>query len=138
MRVYSDLLKKPFDTAEELEKAEEEYKKAEEEKVESKKTLAKKVDVAQESVDKAYEELEQARAEVKKILDESNAKMNQIWDSAVNKVREAEHSKFKAIEEYNDKYGTYTVFYDSTKNKDLSKKIINRINNAFNILNWIW
>ena len=144
MRVYSDLLKKPFDTEEEaLEaenkfKAEQEKKKKEEEQKElTKKQLVNKIEEAERNLEKEYENLTNAKEEVKKILEESNKKMDTILNDAKLRVKRAEDARFDAIRNYNKLYGTYTVYYDSNKTDTQNKEFVKRLDNLFNPWDWL-
>ena len=145
MRVYSDLLKKPFDTEEEANEAEEAYKaeqelkaKEAEEKEVTKKAMAKEVENAEHELDAAYDEFEATKEKIRVMLEEQNKVMEDMLSEAREKVKKAERKKFEAIAAYNKKYGVYTVFYDSNKTSDAVKKRLAKLDQYWNDLFGFW
>lgn len=146
MKFYSEILNKLFDSEEEVKTAEDSYRKEQEEKEakkkaealavsKEKKELALAIDEAESNLNKAYDEYEEAKAEVKKILDESNKQMLEIITPAKKKIEEAQKAKFKAIADFNSKFGVYTTQYSG----DRAYKEFNRAKSWINdMFDKIW
>lgn len=99
-KVYSDVLKKPFDTVEELVAAEQKYHELElekEAKAQQKKQRA-------EEVEQALKDLEAAKVEAREILVEANKKSSEVIKSAEDKYREL---KRKFINDYGSFHMSY-------------------------------
>lgn len=114
MKFYSDLTKKIYDTAEELEAAEAELKKAEEEK--ANKTAVRKKDASK--VEDAFKLRNQARrnynkqiVKLRKEYGEALAKIKEEFNKGVdeaNKIKnEAEEAYDAAFKEFTGKYKDY-------------------------------
>lgn len=115
MRYYSDITNKFYDKEEELNKAEETVL-SEKKKISSdKKILSKKIEETENALALAYEDYDKAKAEVKKILEESNIKCQKILQEANSKITKAKLTNTKAVQEFTDKYGTYTITYTGKK-----------------------
>lgn len=118
MKFYSEVLNKTFDTVKELEVAEkEEAKRKEAEKAEltkatnEKKELAKKVEEADKVLQDAYNKYELAKEECEKILKEAELEIDELIEPAKQAIRDAQKARYKAILDYNEKYGRYDVKY---------------------------
>lgn len=97
-----------------------------------KKELDKKVQEAEHKLEVAYSNFELAEDECKKIRDEANEKINKIMSDAKQLVVTAESDRFKAVKEFNDKFGRYEVSYEGEKAYQEYKKAISYMNKLFN------
>lgn len=142
----SELLGKTFNSEEECLKAEKAYtektrkeeeakKLAAKEVSAQKKSLADKIAKADEELTKAMEGYElskedvediykEAKEEIDAIIAEAKDEANEILSAAKDKVRAAQHAKFNAVKEFNEKFGTYEVKYTGEK----AANEFNRIN----------
>lgn len=148
MKIYSEILHKMFDTAEECETAEEEYTKKQEleeaEKKEKaalvsreKKELSSAVEAAEEALNKAYEDYADAKKRAKEILEESNKACLDILNPAKEAVRQAQEERFKAINAFNKKFGMpYTAYYTGDKAYQELKRAQDWIDNLFGRYLW--
>lgn len=153
MRIYSDLLGKPFDTEAECLKAEKEYKdkqrkiqdeinravaekkaKEEAENV-SKKEMAKSIETAQSKVDEANSLYEAAKTKAQSILDDAKKHAKEILDAAKLKVREAETAKYEAISAFNKKFGPYTTTLTGEKAANELKRAFDKISDFWSFWN---
>jgi len=115
MRYYSDVTNKFYDNEKDLHEAEDKVLAEKKQTSLDKKNLSKKIDETETALTLAYEDYDKAKAEVKKILEESNIKCQKILEEANNKINEAKATNTKALKEFTDKYGTYTVTYTGEK-----------------------
>lgn len=131
MKYYSDVLKKVFDTPEELQKEEAAAKKLEVKKEESRKALSTRVEAAEKEVDAAYKHYEEICEKAAKILDEANEKVTVMLREAKDQIRSAEEEKTKAIQKFSEKFGTYTTTYTGNKALQEFQKITDRLKDDF-------
>lgn len=138
MKYYSEITKKNYNSEKECLEAEKQYalKSNEESKKQTqlsirKKQLAKAIEEADEKVTQANKEYEIAKAEAKKVAEEADKKIDEIFTNAENKIKEAESSKFKLIQKWNEEFGTYNKTYTGKKALEEYEKAINRFNNLF-------
>ena len=149
MKYYSELLNKNFDSVEECEAAEkaEETRLAEVEKKETalaneKKQLADAIDVAEADLNKAYDALEDARnkarelrveyeKKVRELQKELEQKQEEVLKPATDLVKKAQENRFKTIQAFNEKYGTYRMVYTGKKAADEYARMSRTINNLF-------
>jgi hypothetical protein len=96
-----------------------------------KKELAQAIDDADVERQKAYAAYKAAEDEVKRILDESNAKMTAILKDAKERVRVAEDNRFVAIANFNKEFGPYKAFYSDEKARAEYNNILVRLFNWF-------
>lgn len=125
-KYYSDIeaLKNiSFDTEEAVLKAEEEYKakiKSKEALEAEKNSYKKKIEEATKEVDKAYNYLSEIKSKVDTLREEADEKIDQIEEDfederarlykiADDKVKNALENKNKALKEYCNKYGEFSV-----------------------------
>lgn len=108
---YSKILSKPFDTLEELQKAEEDYRKEQEEKeakIVAKKNDASKVEEAFKTLNAAKrtsnEKIREAKAEFQKIYSEAKSKYTEIVNAANAEIEDAEADYSAALREFTDKH----------------------------------
>lgn len=150
MRVYSDLLNKPFDTEEECIKAEKAFKaeqkrqqeeidrivaerKAKEEALNvSKKELSKAIEDATKKADEANSLYEAVKEKAQSILNEAKKQANDLLESARAKVREAEKEKYEAIAAFNKKFGTYTTTLTGEKAAKEYNNVVRRFSDFWN------
>lgn len=115
MKVYSEILEKFFDSVPECIDAESKYQEELEEKErvqkeeqanisKEKKALAKAIDEADEKLAEAYEKYKTAREDAQKIIKEAS-----------DNVKTAQEQKYKAIHNFNSKFGVYTKSYAGDK-----------------------
>lgn len=110
---YSNLLKKPFETLEELRKAEDDYNqahKAELEKAEARKTEAKKVE---EALRAQAEALAQARVEKRKAYKEYLSKCDEARASYLEACSKANETANMAYKDYQEKLRGFCEKYGS-------------------------
>lgn len=103
---YSKLLNKPFDTLDELKKAEQEFKYEEakkQEAIDTKKELAKKVE---DSYKTYIEVLNESREELKKVQEELDKKVSDSYNEYV-----------EAKNEFIEKYGSFHMTYTNKEPK---------------------
>ena len=105
---YSKLLKKPFDSLEELKAAEDEYNKAHAEelrKAEERKTRAKEVE-------DAYRSALEVRKEAKKIIDEANKKASDM-------IRDTERHYDELKNAFVKDYGSFHMSYTNNNGQEI-------------------
>ena len=133
-----------------MEKAEKEYEeeqfKIEAQKKEisnEKKILADNIEKADEALDKAYNEYNIAKDKVNELMKESddkinliveeyNEKMSSILDPAKKAIKDAQENKYKALSEFNDKFGVYNVRYTGDRAYKEFQRVSSWINDIFN------
>lgn len=115
MKYYSDVTNKFYEKEEDLHKAEDNVLAEKKQTSLDKKNLSKKIEETENALALAYEDYDKAKAEVKKILEESNIKCQKILQEANDKITKAKLTNTKAVREFTDKYGTYTVTYTGKK-----------------------
>ena len=142
MKIYSEILKKFYDSTEDCLQAEKEFNEKktalEEEKKakalavsKEKKELASAVEEAENKLEKAYQEYEIAKEEAKKILEESNQKVLDIINPAKENVKVAQKERYNAISEFNKKFGLYTTTYSGDKAFNELKRMSTWIDSLF-------
>lgn len=130
---------KVYETVKECLKADEAYEEAQaaKEKAEvekknaisvRKKELADAVQAAEEGVATAQAELDEVREEARKLIDEAQLKARDMIKEATEKYREASGERYKAIQNFNKEFGTYTTTYTGQK----ALEEYNRWNKHFN------
>lgn len=137
MKYYSEVLKKVYDTEEELKNAE-----SSAEKVEcSKKELAKKVEQADKRIELAYDNYSEAKKKVNSIIDEANKKIKEVMEPARKEIKDAELAKTEAIKEFNSKYGVYITTYSgerALKEYEKFAKTFDSMLDKFFTTSWLW
>ena len=149
MKYYSELLNKNFDTEAECTEAEkaEETRLAEVEKKETalaneKKQLADAIDDAEAKLNLAYDKLEEARNKARELRDEYDKKVSALREELIkaqdevlrpakDELNVAQENKFKAIQDFNEKYGTYRKLYTGNKAAEEYARMSRTINNWF-------
>lgn len=121
MRFYSDVLKKVFDTEEQLLAEEEKAKEAAEAKKVTKAKLAKNVEDADKALDEAYVQLDEAKKAVAELQKEYDAKVDAIMNPAKDCVKDCIKKRAEAIRAFNEKFGVYTTTY--TGNRALNEML---------------
>ena len=121
MRFYSDVLKKVFDTEEQLLAEEEKAKEAAEAKKVTKAKLAKNVEDADKALDEAYVQLDEAKKAVAELQKEYDAKVDSIMNPAKDGVKYCIKKRAEAIRAFNEKFGVYTTTY--TGNRALNEML---------------
>lgn len=97
-----------------------------------KKELDKRVQDASQKVTEAYNNLELVEEECRKIRKEASEKISKLMTEAKQKVVDAENERFKAINEFNNKFGRYEVSYEGERAYEEYKKAVNYMNKLFN------
>ena len=144
MRVYSDILNKPFDTEKELKEAESKFKKEKEQKElekekektalsKAKKAEADKVQLTNKEVDIATENLRKVRKEAQEIINIAYKEAEDKLRAAYSQLNDAQEKKYAALKEFNDKFGPYKTFtyYTGEKAYEEFKKEMDRFSNMF-------
>ena len=104
---YSKLLKKPFDTVDELTKAEDEYNKAH----------ALEIQKAEEKKSRA-EEIKDAYAEFLKVREEAKKEVEAVETKANERVRAAKQNYLKLRDKFVDDYGGYHMTYTNSDGEE--------------------
>ena len=133
MKYYSEMLDKLFDTSAQLKIEESDFiakkkaaedaektkqaqqKQAREALEQSKKQYAAAVESADICVSEAYKVLELAKEDAKKLSEEYIKQLDAIMAPAKKAVADAEAAKFKAIKEFNERFGPYKVNYTGNR-----------------------
>lgn len=143
MKYYSEKLDKIFTTEEELTEAETLATKKEEEKKNNelvtkrqKKLLARRIDEAEEALSTAYTEYHKVAREANKVIEEAKQKAKEMLKPAEEAVKEAEKNKWKALTDFNEKYGSYTKVYTGNEALKQLNESINFFNSIFDNL-WL-
>lgn len=142
MKFYSEKLDKLFDTEELLNKAEieahekevalkKETEAKELQKTNEKKELAKSVEIAENELDIKYKEYDSAKEQARAILKDAQNKANKLVSDAYNNVKKAQENKYKAVENFNKKFGAYTKVYNGTDAYKEYLKTVDRFNSLF-------
>ena len=142
MRVYSDILKKPFDNEKECKAAEQKFLKEKQQEArekqlqknavsKEKKELAAKVEQADKALAEANERAKLAREKANEVLDEANKQISKILNDAREEVRLAEKARMDAIVEFTDKFGTYTASYSGAEAIKAYNNAMKELNNIF-------
>ena len=134
---YKELAGQVFDSVEKcaaeeakIDEAREKAKKAATSVANRKKALTDKVDAAEKSVKLAYDQYNKAKEEVRKILEESNKKMNEILANAEGQVTKAESDRRDAIIAYNKEFGAYQAVYTGDRAQKEFDRIIKQMDNS--------
>lgn len=138
MKYYNTNTKECYGTPEECEEAnkaylvkvEEENKKVEADKKE-KKELAANIETADKELQSAYDEFEKVKAKAAKILEDSNKQVEDMLESARKNIKEAENHKCECIKKFNEKFGTYKVYYSGERAEQ-------EFNNALKWIDWLF
>lgn len=138
MKYYSDVTKKVYDTADELEKAEAEVKKLEEEKEaklatisKEKKAFATEIENADKELDEAYKQLDVAREKAKQLQKEHLKQLENILHPAEEAVKTAQNKKYEAVKAFNDKFGVFTTTYTGAKAADELNRTLKYFDEVF-------
>lgn len=154
---YSELTNKYYDSFEECAEAEKQVKEAEDQKKQElakqeekkaeiskeKKAMATAVERAESELDYAYTQLEVAKEKASKIYSEAKEQANEIYKKAEEEmqavlkdakqaVTDAQEKKFKAVRDFNNKFGVYTTTYSGNKALEELKRANSWINDIFN------
>lgn len=146
MKYYSEVLDDKFDTEEELLKAEEEYKTLQQSKKEKadkeralvskeKKASADIIKKAEDEVSVAQEKFNAAKKEAQEILDEARKQAEDIIRSSSKELSVAQEKRYRALRDFNEKFGPYTVSYTGEKAYNEFKKAVDYFNDLFD---WSW
>ena len=118
MKYFSELTNKTYDTAEECSAAEKSFLEEEAKKKElalvtskEKKELAKVIEAADEALNAEYEKYDEAKKKVEEIYRKAQEEANSILSESRKRVAEAEKNKYKAISDFNAKFGVYNKSY---------------------------
>lgn len=146
-KFYSEMLDKYFDREEDCIKAEtlekERLEKENQPKIEisefentntvskQKKELAKAVEDADVELSEAYTNLELAKKEASKMIAEARVKAKDIVSPAEQKLYDAYEKKYKAIAEFNDKFGTYSMIYTGNRAAQEFGRVKNELSNIY-------
>jgi DNA repair ATPase RecN len=113
---YSRILKKVFDSLEDLKKAEDEYAlelKAKEDKATAKKADAKKVEDTFKALNAARREYKTKIEEITKVYNEGIISLKTKYEDSCKLIKEelanAENAYASALKEFTDKYETYHI-----------------------------
>ena len=143
MKYFSELTNKQYDTEQECKQAEvdflaeEEARKKEASLVsKEKKELAKSIEAAEVEVDKAYEEYKQVREKAGKLVEKAELEASNMITEAYKKVKETREAKYKAVAEFNKKYGAYIVQYNDDRALKEFKRSTEWINDIFGHFFW--
>lgn len=142
MRVYSDILKKPFDTEKECKIAEQKFLKDRQREAreretqknivsKEKKELAAKIEQADKALAEANEKAKLAREKANEVLDEANKQISKILNDAREEIRQAEKARMDAIVEFTDKFGAYTTSYSGEAAIRAYNDAVRELNNIF-------
>lgn len=148
MKYYSETLNKMFDSQEELEQAEgkkqmeqaEAAKKLKAKQLEiskDKKELSQAIDKADEELTKAYSDYEEALTSAKELIEAATIQARDLIKPTKQAVQKAQKDKYKAISEFNSKYGVYTKYYTGEKVKDELKRFSYLFDNLFGYINFL-
>ena len=139
MKYYSEKLDKFFDDPFDLEREEEQSELNElKEKVANEEAEAKKAHLASRKkqlanaiedcdveLERAYQKYEEAKKICQKILEESNAQMTDILDTAKKEISDAQEKKAKYLAAFNNEFGTFKVSYTGDKALKEFEKMMN-------------
>ena len=135
---YSEVLNKYYDSEEACNEAEKKYleakKKDELTKAETskeKKALAASVETADHKVNSAYHDLEVAYNQADEIIKDAKIKANKLIEEAKNKLKSAQEEKYKALSNFNQKFGAYTTTYSGDKALEELRRMNSWINDVF-------
>ena len=142
MKYYSEILKKLFDTEDELKTAEhekfikEEKLKEEKHKKElEKEELRGAIEESRNALSECKERYEKAREEAARILEESNEKVEKVLNDAEIPLKNARKVFQDAVTDYTKKYGPYKVTYTG---KEAEEKKDSVIKDLFTFPGWFW
>ena len=76
-----------------------------------KKELSNKVESAREELDKALEEYEEAKKKAQKIVEDARKQAREILEPSEKKIAKCREDKYKALVEFNNRFGAYNVKY---------------------------
>lgn len=136
---YSEELNKYFDDQDSCQKAEDELllkktKMAEASNALSraKKQAAKEIEEADSKVNLAYSDYMSANEKVSEMYKKVKQEGNQIISEAAQNLRNARKNKLTKIEEFNKKYGVYTVQYTGNEANNEFARTTSWINSLLN------
>lgn len=122
MKFYSEKLEKFFDSEAECKDAELKAEQVEEEKKEiaevksnERKQYAKKVEEADKALEEQYLKYEEAKKKIIEIKKKCDEECEKILIEAKKELKQAQDNKFVALEQFNDKFGPYTISYTGDK-----------------------
>ena len=145
MKYYSEKLEKTFNSEKECLDAEAKYErekrdrqieldKAVAESNKTKKELSRVIENAQAEVDEANSLYDVAKEKAQQILKEANIKASDILNAAKEKVKVAEEKKYKAVADFNKKFGPYSTTLTGDRAANEYKKILKGFDNVFSDL----
>jgi len=136
-KVYSEVLKRPFDSIEELEKAEAELVKKEEEKKLKSQEKKKAADLVQE----AYKNRQEVYKKAKEIIEEAKKSYIQVQKEAQELINKADAKYKEVLDSFLEKYDNYhftindsngiTTFNYTTNTSDLLNETFEIFNKLF-------
>lgn len=151
MKYFSEVLNKTFDTEDELVKAEEQYEveqKEKEERANKERTLISKekkagadlIKKADDEVSIAQEKFNETKKEAQKILSDAYKKAEEMIRTSSKELSVAQEKRYKALREFNERFGPYTVSYTGEKAYNEFKKAVDYFNSMFNFTwnNWLF
>lgn len=146
---YSNVLKKPFDSVEELTKAEDAYyaeQRAKEDKAAQKKSDAKKVEDAFKAMNQARRDYKENLTKLTAVYAEDLKKLKDAFDSDKSRIQnalaDAENGYSIALKEFTDKYENYHVTlrdgdFETTISNDRQKSV-DMLHRGFDLFDWIF
>ena len=151
---YSRILKEPFESLEELSKAEEAYyaeQKAKEDKVAQKKADAQKVEDAFKALNAARKTYKEELAQLTKEYAEALENLKKVFDLGKKDISDhlatAEEAYSKALKEFTDKYDQYhfclkgddfETTISGSSHVSENKKETSKTNNIFDIFDYLF
>lgn len=139
MKYYSEILKKKFDTVEDLESAEKAHLEQENKSKVEKNQISKKKKELSVAYETAEEKLRLAQENYRSVLDECrelrkcvNQKIKENLEAARNEVENAEIESYNALNAFNREFGPYQKVYSGEKAEKEFKKISGMFDSIFN------
>lgn len=152
MRIISDLTGIEYKTVAECESADKAYlekmkaekakkeeelqknlvEKAERNKISlQKKELSNRVESAREELDKALEEYEEAKKKAQKIVEDARKQAREVLEPSEKKIAKCKEDKYKALVEFNNRFGAYNVKYTGENARKEYDRWIKEIDSSF-------
>ena len=125
------MLKKLFDSENELKAAEKAIEQKNLQKENTKKELSNKIEAAEAALDAAHKNYEVVREEAAKLMDESNKQIVKMMNEAKDRITAAEKERTDAIVAFNQQFGTYRANYTGDRAKRESERINKIVNDLF-------
>ena len=113
MKYYSEILQKPFDTAEACTEAEQAFKDKQTAKSKRKKELAQAIEDCTAKERSAIKDYETAKEKAAAVLKAANEEATQIIADAKAALKDTQAARFEAIKKFNEEFGVYQVSYTS-------------------------